>query len=208
MRQLCVAPTDNLLGIQCRKRTTLERGGGFEPLLQPWKGFRCKSDSVRRYTFGSVGSSGERGVSVPRKMAVGWVILTGPRLNSVSQAVTDATPSEKTEIVMEIGSGILVPYERGDVAVTGNNADNQHVTVGFDAIEDDVAAHRKAAQARKQILVTVAAHVRMTGEQKESLGESINEAVGNVHTAALGNDEIPDVVKVGFGFACNAVRHS
>lgn len=48
----------------------------------------------------------------------------------------------------------------------------------------------------------------MTGEQKESLGESINEAVGNVRTAALGNDEIPDVVKVGFGFACNAVRHS
>src|SRR4051794_5631582 len=60
------------------------------------------------------------------------------------------TPSEKTEIVMEIGSGILVPYERGVIAVTGNdggqsarhrwvrryNANCQHL--GRTCLRDDV----------------------------------------------------------------------
>src|SRR6266699_1639156 len=63
------------------------------------------TSSVRRYTFGSVGSSGKRGVSGPKKITVGCVILTVPRLNSVSQAVIDATPSESIEIVLVMGSG-------------------------------------------------------------------------------------------------------
>jgi hypothetical protein len=57
-------------------------------------------------------------------MTVGCVIFTVPRRKRVSQAVTDETASDKTEIVSDIGSTMLAPdlkREHRDIQQAYNN---------------------------------------------------------------------------------------
>jgi hypothetical protein len=68
--------------------------------------FDVENNNVRRYTFGGATRSRERGVSGPKKMTVGCVIMTLPRRNSVNYAVTDETARARVEMVIVSGSAI------------------------------------------------------------------------------------------------------
>jgi hypothetical protein len=70
--------------------------------------FDVENNNVRRYTFGSARWSRERGVSGPKKMTVGCVILTVPRRNSVNHAVTVETLRANAEMVIDSGSAMPV----------------------------------------------------------------------------------------------------
>src|ERR1035441_10650040 len=59
--------------------------------------FDVENRRVRRKTLGNGVSRFERGVSGPKKMTVGWLILTVPRRKRVSQAVTDEMASARTD---------------------------------------------------------------------------------------------------------------
>ncbi len=68
--------------------------------------FDVAKSKVRRKTLGRGGSSRERGLSGPKNMTVGCVILTVPRRKSVNHAVTADTHRANTEIVTEIAAVI------------------------------------------------------------------------------------------------------
>ena len=63
--------------------------------------FDVENRRVRRKTLGNGVSRFERGVSGPKKMTVGWLILTVPRRKRVSHAVTDEMASARTDIASE-----------------------------------------------------------------------------------------------------------
>ncbi len=67
----------------------------------------------------SGGSSLSSALSGPRKITVGWVILTVPRRNSVNQAVTDETPSAKAEMMIDRTPSIGHHPRTGGKAVAG-----------------------------------------------------------------------------------------
>src|SRR5712692_6165466 len=69
--------------------------------------FDVAKSKVRRKTLGRGGSSRERGLSGPKNMTVGCVILTVPRRKSVNHAVTADIHRANTEIVTEIASTIF-----------------------------------------------------------------------------------------------------
>jgi hypothetical protein len=48
--------------------------------------------------------------------------------------------------------------------------------------------------------------VRVAGQRDKALAEAFDEAVGHLRVATLSDDEIPDVVKVRFGFERKPVR--
>jgi len=66
--------------------------------------FEVANSSVRRKIFGREGSLRERGVSGPKKITVGCVILTVPRRQSVNHAFTAEIANDIPAIVKEIGS--------------------------------------------------------------------------------------------------------
>ena len=49
--------------------------------------------------------------------------------------------------------------------------------------------------------------VRLTREKRETSGDRIDHAVSDVDAAALGCDEVPDLVQVGFSLRCDAEVH-
>src|SRR5712691_2406409 len=69
--------------------------------------FAVAKSRVRRKTLGRGGSSRERGLSGPKNMTVGCVILTAPRRKSVNHAVIADTHRANTEIVNELASAIF-----------------------------------------------------------------------------------------------------
>ncbi len=69
--------------------------------------FAVAKSRVRRKTLGRGGSSREVGLSGPKNMTVGCVILTVPRRKSVNHAVTADMHRAKTEIVSELASVIF-----------------------------------------------------------------------------------------------------
>src|SRR5882762_2582985 len=84
--------------------------------------------------------------------------------------------------------------------------ENQHVLL-FDAVDDDILAHGKTAQARAQILISVSSDMRVASEKIETLRDGVNKPVGDLDAAAFFSDVIPDVIEFGFGLQCNAVSH-
>jgi hypothetical protein len=60
--------------------------------------FEVENNNVRKKTFGSVLPLSSLGPSGPKKITVGCVILTVPRRNRVSHAVTAERPSASAEI--------------------------------------------------------------------------------------------------------------
>jgi hypothetical protein len=79
--------------------------------------FDVENNNARRYTFGSATWSRERGVSGPKKMTVGCVILTVPRRNNVNHAVTVETLRANAEMVIDSGSAmqVLIVYQARSV---------------------------------------------------------------------------------------------
>ena len=71
---------------------------------------------------------------------------------------------------------------------------NEHVLL-FDAVDDDIFAHRKTTQAGAQILIALASDVRVAGKEIEMLSDGINEPAGNLDAAAFFGDVIPDVIE-------------
>ena len=101
----------------------------------------------------------------------------------------------------------LLPQQGLDISAAPEHLKNQHVVL-FDAVDDDILAHGKTPQARAQILIAVASDVRVSGKKIETLGDGINEPVGNLDAAAFFGDVIPDVIEFGFGFRCNTVSQA
>src|SRR5260370_961296 len=82
-----------------------------------------------------------------------------------------------------------------------------HRDLFFDAVDDDVLAHRKATQASAQILLAAASDVRVASEEIETLANRIDEPVGSLDAAAFFGHLIPDTIEFGFCFRCDTVRH-
>ncbi len=97
-----------------------------------------------------------------------------------------------------------MPEQRVKVAAATKHAKDQHV-LPLDAVYDDVLAYGKGPQAGTQVLVACTANVGMAGEEEKSIADGINKAIGNFETAALGRNQIPDIVEVGVGLGCPAV---
>jgi hypothetical protein len=69
--------------------------------------FDVETRRVRIYTYGGGLASRTREASGPRKMTVGWVILSVPRRKSVSHAVADEIARARIEIVVATGSAMI-----------------------------------------------------------------------------------------------------
>src|SRR5260370_2860677 len=82
-----------------------------------------------------------------------------------------------------------------------------HRDLFFDAVDDDVLAHRKATQASAQILLAAASHVRAASEEIETLANRIDEPVGSLDAPAFFAHLIPDTIEFRFSFRCDPVRH-
>ncbi len=93
-----------------------------------------------------------------------------------------------------------------DVATIAEHAENQNVLT-LDTIENQMTAHREAAQAGAQILATVATSVGIPGNQEETVGDGVDQAISDLRVAAFDGDVAPDFVEVGIGFGCATVRH-
>ena len=61
----------------------------------------------------------------------------------------------------------LLAHKRVDVPAAPQDAQDQHV-VSFDPIGDDAVSNGKRTNARTQILVAMATHVRLCGQEEES----------------------------------------
>jgi hypothetical protein len=86
--------------------------------------------------------------------------------------------------------------------------ENQHVFVLDKAVDDDVLPYREASQARPQIVIALAAQMRIAGQEIKTFGDGIDQTVGNLHAAAFLDNVIPDVVKLRFGSRRQPMRHS
>ena len=76
---------------------------------------------------------------------------------------------------------------------------NQHVGV-FDAVENDILAYGEAAYPWLQVVIAVAAEVRVEREQVKTFGKRAYEMLCNIGAAALSGDVVPDAVKLVFRF--------
>jgi hypothetical protein len=63
--------------------------------------------------------------------------------------------------------------ERLNVPTAAQDAKNQHIFV-LETVDDDVLTHRKAPEARAQIVVSAATDVGIIGNQEKSICDGIN----------------------------------
>ena len=77
-----------------------------------------------------------------------------------------ANPRLFVFLVHKVLAVSLLTQQGLDIPSAPENIKNQHVLV-LDAIDDDILAHGKTAQAGTQILVAVGSDVRMTREKVE-----------------------------------------
>src|SRR5208337_3847036 len=92
-----------------------------------------------------------------------------------------------------------------NITAATNDVDDQHV-LSFNAVDDDVLAHGKTAQAGAQVFIAAAAHVGMGGKKKKPVSDGINHAVGNFDAVAFLGGVIPNLVQLGFGLAASLLR--
>jgi hypothetical protein len=79
------------------------------------------------------------------------------------------------------------------ITAAAYDVEDQHV-FSFNAVDDDVLAHGKTAQAGAQVFIAAAAHMGMGGKKKKPVGAGINHAVGNLDAVAFLGGVIPNVV--------------
>jgi hypothetical protein len=60
-----------------------------------------------------------------------------------------------------------MPKQRFYVAAAAYDVEDQHV-VSFNAVDDDILAHGKTAQARAQVFIAAASDVRIGGKKKKT----------------------------------------
>jgi len=96
--------------------------------------------------------------------------------------------------------------ERFKIASAVDYSEDEYILV-FDAIDNHIFAHGKAARSRAEIPITGASCMRKVGQKTKSIGDGVNQSSGDVHTATFPCDIEPDVIKVGFGPWRNEVCH-
>src|ERR1039458_3646923 len=99
-----------------------------------------------------------------------------------------------------------LPKQVFEVAFPMNHAKNENV-LAFDAINDNVLTHGEAARPDAEIVVADTSRVREAGEEKETVGNPVNQPGGNIHVAAFRCHVKPDLVKIGFSLSGYTVRH-
>src|SRR5690348_3452673 len=65
----------------------------------------------------------------------------------------------------------------------------------------------ETAYARPQVFVATTADVRLAGEECEASGDRVDQTVSDVDVAALGCEEVPDLIQVGFSLRFDAEGH-
>jgi hypothetical protein len=73
------------------------------------------------------------------------------------------------------------------------HSENEYLRA-FDAIEDDVLAHREAAQTYPELPIASATGRREASQKKKPVRDGVNQPGGDVHAAAILGDMEPDVV--------------
>jgi hypothetical protein len=71
-----------------------------------------------------------------------------------------------------------------NVPTAAQDAKNQNIFV-LETVDDEVFTHRKAPEARAQIVVSAATDVGIIGNQKKPICDGINQAVCNLDARAL-----------------------
>lgn len=99
-----------------------------------------------------------------------------------------------------------MPEKRLDVPAAAQHAQN-HDVMGLDSVDDDVLADGNAAQACAQIVVAAAADVGIFGNQQESVGDGIDQAIRNFDVASFGRDVVPDALEIGIRLRAADVSH-
>jgi hypothetical protein len=96
--------------------------------------------------------------------------------------------------------------QRLDVAAPMENVENEHVAL-FDAVDDDIRTDGQASQTKTKIVIAAAPYVGMFGENKEVVGDRIDEAFGSVSITALGGNVEPNLVQFRLSLRTNSERH-
>jgi hypothetical protein len=55
----------------------------------------------------------------------------------------------------------------------------------FNPVEDNIFADRETSQVRTQVFITGAPNERMTAQQKEAVGDGINQTIGDTDAVAV-----------------------
>ena len=84
--------------------------------------------------------------------------------------------------------------------------EDQHVLT-FNAVDDDVLAHGKTAQAGRKSSSRRRPTWGQVARRKKPVADGINHAIRNPDAVAFLGDVIPDVVEFGFGLRWKPMRH-
>ena len=74
---------------------------------------------------------------------------------------------------------------------------NRNHVVFLNRIDYDEIARRETSQFRRQV-GTPAAHSRVPGQQRKTVGYALHNAVCRIDTAAFPRDKQPDIVELSF----------
>jgi hypothetical protein len=93
----------------------------------------------------------------------------------------------------------LVVKKPFNIPAAAHHMENEPVFT-FDAVDNNALTDWETAQAGAQVMIAVAANLRLLDEQLESPGNGVDKVVDNLYAAALWNNAKPDAVKFSFGF--------
>ena len=96
--------------------------------------------------------------------------------------------------------------QRFNVPAAVGHAKNKDIRI-FDAVDDDIPINRIASSAGSQVSIACASQPWMIRKQEESVCKRSDLATSDFSIAAFADDVSPDVVQIGLGLGCEAVRH-
>ena len=96
----------------------------------------------------------------------------------------------------------LIAEQRLDVTAPAQDAQDQDI-VTVNAVRNHVVTDHETAHARSQVFVATTADVGLASEDCEARGDRVDHAVSDVDVAALGREEVPDLVQVGLSLPCD-----
>src|SRR6266478_4071727 len=77
----------------------------------------------------------------------------------------------------------------------------------FHAVHNHVFAHGQAAVSGAEIFLARTSDIGEAGKRVKTLGNGVDQAVGNLDAAAFPRNIKPDVIKIGFGAWGDTMRH-
>ena len=95
--------------------------------------------------------------------------------------------------MIAVADAELIAEQRLDVMAPAQHAQYEDI-VTVHAVRDYVVTGHETADTWSQVFVTATADLRLACEQCEARSERVDHAVGNVDVAALGCEEVPDLV--------------